>query len=128
MVPEPLAVDPSPLYVLIGVLVTALLGYLGNRFATKATGRQADAQTELGAGALALQIATRADAMSQQQEHRLNRLERWRRAVLDDWWPLHEVRDKAIEDEVHRLDPSFVVPPRGVLPPLDVGEEPTRAG
>jgi hypothetical protein len=119
---NPLAVDPSPLYVLAGVIFTTLLGYIGKRLSDKAQARQGDAQTDLSAGALALQIAQRADTQSQQQERRLNRLDRWRRSVIDEWWPQHDARDRALEQEVTRLDPSFTVLPRVPLPGLDDDE------
>jgi hypothetical protein len=118
--PEPLAVDPSPIYVLLGVIFTALLGYIGTRLSAKAGMRQVDAQTDLAAGALALQIAQRADALSQNQERRLNRLEQWRRRVLDVWWPAHDNRDRCLERELLLLDPTFVIPERVPMPdPLD---------
>lgn len=94
-------------------LVSVLLSVAGSvavaKLSSRANDRKTTAEADLGAGALALRIANRA-------ERRISRLEAWRREVSEDWWPVHDARDRAIEAEVRKLDPQFSVPPAPKMP------------
>lgn len=117
MLPEALEITDG-MWAAIASVVVALLVFAASRLSGRADVRTAKTQTDVTAGVLALDIAKRADAQSQDQEKRLKRIESWRRKVLDDWWPVHDARDRAIETELLQLDPSYVITERVPLPAL----------
>jgi HAMP domain-containing protein len=95
-----------------GVVISALASYLVARVSIRAQQRTADANKEVGAGQLALDIAKDADEKAKRAEAkadrvvgRLDKLEHWRRDVID-WWPSHKRRDDAVEYELNKLDPG----------------------
>lgn len=106
------------------------------KLSNRATDRKTQVEGDLGSGALAIRIANRADRKAGNAERRLDAYDRWRREVVDDWWPEHRALfDGALVDEVKRLDPRAEIPtprpmPRYVAPvdaAADDDEEPEGA-
>lgn len=96
--------EQQAIFGLISVLVSAAGSLAVAKLSARANDRKTTAEADLGAGALALRIANRA-------ERRIGRLEAWRREVAEDWFPAHDTRDRCIEAELRKLDPSFPIPP-----------------
>jgi hypothetical protein len=107
---------------LVGSVVTLLGGYLTARLGSRANTAKVVADREVGAGQLALNIATRL-------ETEVGELRRWKDQVQQRWWPLHEDWDDRAIRELERLDPSIAArvdrPPRLPLP-LDADERRDR--
>lgn len=108
--------NPS-LYALIGVLVSVAgssgVAYLAHR----ANQRRNKVDGELGAGALALRIANRADRQATSTASRLRYLEDWRWLLANEWWPAHlRDYDDVIERDIRRLDPHATIPRRVPMP------------
>lgn len=69
----------------------------------------AQGEEENTAGHLALDYA-------RQISSRVSSLEEWREETVETWWPKHALRDKAIEAELLKLDPTAKIPPDEPLP------------
>jgi hypothetical protein len=114
------------------ILISTGGSLLATRLSNRATDRKTQTEGELGSGALALRIANRADRKAGNAERRLDAYDRWRREVVDDWWPEHrQLFDGALVDEVKRLDPGAQIPTPRPMPvyvaPADVQDEPDDA-
>lgn len=86
--------------------------------AAKAQADTTAATTRSDEGKLALSIA-----LETRREHvitrgRLDAHESWREALVNEWLPDHEARDRLVERELARLDPNFTPPPWKPLPKL----------
>lgn len=79
---------------------------------------QANAAAKSDEGKLALSIALETRREHQVTRGRLDAHEEWREALVNEWLPDHEDRDREVEREVQKLDPTFVPPPWKPLPRL----------
>lgn len=75
---------------------------------------------ENNAGKLALEIAQETRKEQRDLRGRLEVTETWRQDMIGPggWVPRHEVRDRVVERELEKLDPTFAPPPWEPLPPL----------
>lgn len=107
------------------VVVSLVVGVYTARSTARVQGQATSVTQDVANGALAMQIANRADRKANHAEKRLDSYDRWRRQVTDEWWPDHRLHyDQRIVDELHRLDPDAVIPvpspmPRYVSPAED---------
>jgi hypothetical protein len=104
-----------------GVLI-AVITWLSAKGVAKLSRKAQDFKTRtdgtVNAGQLALNTATRADTRLDKVEKRLDRIEQWRRRVLDVWWPEHHRHDETVKAELLKLDPDAVLADAPVLPEL----------
>lgn len=84
--------------------------------ATALTTAQATGRTDEGRLALSIALETRRE--HRETRGRLDAHEEWREELVNRWLPEHEERDRAVERELARLDPTFVPPPWAPLPRL----------
>lgn len=96
--------------------------------AAKAAADTTAATTRTDEGKLALSIALETRREHQITRGRLDSHEEWREALVNEWLPDHEERDRLVERELKRLDPNFNAPPwkplprlRRYVPPAEVG-------
>lgn len=96
--------------------------------AAKASAESTAATTRTDEGKLALSIALETRREHQITRGRLDSHEEWREALVNEWLPDHEERDRLVERELKRLDPNFNAPPwkplprlRRYVPPAEVG-------
>lgn len=86
--------------------------------AAKAAAAANATAAEDSAGKLALAIALATRAEHRETRGRLDAHEEWREELVNRWLPEHEERDRRVEREVQKLDPTFVPPPWAPLPRL----------
>lgn len=90
--------NPDMIMYLIGAVVAVAGSYFVAKIGARANAAKVVADKELGAGQLALDIATRLD-------REVNDLRRWKNQI-QQWWPKHVDWDEKVSDELMRLDPS----------------------
>ena len=104
---------------LLGSIIAVVGAYLTARLGAKANAAKVVADKEVGAGQLALNIATRLDT-------EVRGLRQWRRRVAA-WWPEHEDWDDAVALELEKLDPGAMArlgkPPRLPKEPDDPDDD-----
>jgi hypothetical protein len=91
-------VSGSQLLYLLGAILTFAGAYLTARLGAKANAAKVVADKEVGAGQLALNIATRLDAELIDLRRQLTHVRRW--------WPKHEDWDDRLVEELERHDPG----------------------
>jgi hypothetical protein len=91
-------VNTEQLLYLLGTIVAAVGSYAVAKLGARATASKVVADKEIGAGQLALDIATRLD-------REVTDLRRWKNAI-QRWWPQHVEWDEKVSDELMRLDPG----------------------
>lgn len=77
----------------------------------------ASARTDEGRLALSIALETRLE--HRETRGRLDAHEAWREELVNEWLPEHEARDRLVERELQRLDPTFTAPPWKPLPRLN---------
>jgi hypothetical protein len=105
---------------LLGIVLSVFGSIVVAKLSARAQDRKAVADADVTSGRLALDIANRADEKATRQEIRINKLERWRRAVVVNWWPSHEKWDSIVEGHLARLDPEALkdLPVRQPMPEI----------
>lgn len=113
---------PDAVWVFLGLVVT----WLSSKGVARLSRRAQDFKTRTdgsnAAGQLAVNVATRADGRLDKVEQRLDRIERWRRRVLDVWAPAHFRHDEFVRSELLKLDPDATLPDAPPLPELERDE------
>jgi hypothetical protein len=96
---------------LVGSVLALIGSYFTAKLGAKANTAKVVADKEVGAGQLALNIATRLD-------NEVRELRRWR-SRIQRWWPDHEDWDDSVADELERLDPGALrrIGPAPRIPP-----------
>jgi hypothetical protein len=106
----------------VWLVVVAFVTWLSSKGVARLSRRAQDFKTKTdgsnAAGQLAVNVATRADTRLDKVEKRLDRIEAWRRRVLDEWWPAHHKHDETVRAELLKLDPDAVLVDPPSLPEL----------
>lgn len=84
--------------------------------AQAAQAQTASARTDEGKLALSIALETRRE--HRETRGRLDAHEEWREDLVNVWLPEHEERDRLVERELTKVDPTFVPPPWKPLPRL----------
>lgn len=107
------------------VVVSLFVGIYTARSTARVQAQATIASHDVASSQLAVRIANRADRKANHAERRLDSYDRWRRELVDEWWPHHRAHfDQVIVDDIRRLDPNAVIPdvrpmPRYVPPVAD---------
>ena len=99
----------SGLYILGAAIAAAVGGVVVGKLSSNAQNRQSS-------GDLAVRIARRSEARAQRAEARLDANDEWRRQLTDEWWPLHDERDRLVETALRAHDDRAEIPPRLPMP------------
>lgn len=115
---EALFMVPEAVWGIIIAVITWLSAKGVARLSRKAQDFKTQTDGTNAAGQLAVNVATRADDRLEKIEKRLDRIEAWRRRVLDQWWPEHHRHDETVKAELLKLDPDAVLVDAPALPEL----------